>query len=165
MFSLDMDTGILVLNFSETVNVTTLNLAEFVIQSDPDPSLATGSVPLVTTRASRNSASYELVLEREDINSLKLNLSVATSETDTFLIFPNGSVSNMLGNPIVELTTGISPVMFIPNTTGPILASYNLDFGLGILNLNFSEPIDTSTVLVTAFTQQNLSNGLAQVMT
>jgi len=29
MFSLDMDTGIFVLNFSKTVNVTTLNLAEF----------------------------------------------------------------------------------------------------------------------------------------
>jgi len=71
----------------------------------------------------------------------------------------------MLGNPIVGLTTGITPVMFIPNTTGPILASYNLDFDLRILNLNFSEPIDTSTVLVTAFTQQNLSNGLAQLMT
>ena len=74
MFSLDMDTGILVLKFSKTVNVTTLNLAEFFIQSDPDPSVTTGSVPLVTTRASRNSASYELVLERKDSNSLKLNL-------------------------------------------------------------------------------------------
>jgi len=102
----------------------------------------------------------ELVLEREDSNSLKLNLSVATSETDTFLIFPNGSVSDMLGNPIVGLTTGITPVMFIPNTTGPILESYNLDFDLRTLNLNFSEPIDTSTVLVTAFTLQNQSNGI-----
>jgi len=74
MFSLDMDTGIFVLHFSKTVNVTTLNLAEFFIQSDPDASVTTGSVPLVTTRASRNSASYELVLEREDSNSLKLNL-------------------------------------------------------------------------------------------
>ena len=117
-------------------------------------------MPLVTTRASRNSANYELVLEREDSNSIKLNLSVATSETDTFLIFPNGSVSDMLGNPIVGLTTGIAPVMFIPDTTGPSLESYNLGYGLGILNLNFSEPIDTSTVLVTAFTQQNLSNGI-----
>ena len=45
-------------------------------------------------------------------------------------------------------------------TTGPILESYDLDFGLGTLNMNFSEPISNSTVIVTAFTLQNQSNSI-----
>ena len=160
MYSLDMDTGILVLNFSETINATTLNLAEFVIQNDPDVLVATGSVALATTRASGNSASYAITLSRKDINNLKLNPLVATSASDTFLVFSNGSVLDMLGNPIIGISMGIAPVTFIPDTTGPFLESYDLDFGLGTLNMNFSEPIDNSTVIVTAFTLQNQSSGI-----
>ena len=160
MYSLDMDTGVLMLNFSETVNVTTLNLAEFVIQSNPDILVATGSVALVTSRATGNSASYAITLGRQDINNLKLNPLVATRASDTFLIFSSGSVLDMLGNPIIGISVGITPVTFVPDTTSPILESYDLDFGLGTLNLNFSEPIDNSTVVVTAFTLQNQSSGI-----
>ena len=118
MYSLDMDSGVLVLNFSETVNVITLNLAEFVIQSNQTASVASG-VPLVNTRASGNSASYAIMLDREDINNLKLNTLVATSSSNTFLTFSNGSVSDMLGNPIIGVSMGIAPVAFTSDNDWP----------------------------------------------
>lgn len=153
MYSIDMNEGILILNFTEIVDGSSLDLTSFVIQNNADSMLATQQVALLNTVVTESSPSYEIPIDREDLNAIRLSPGLVTSQLDTFLTFSNGSVVDNLGNQIVGPDMGIPPAVFIPDTTGPILESFNLDFGQG-LELNFSEPVDVSTLLVTAFTLQ-----------
>ena len=151
MYSLDMDRGVLLLNFSEIVNGDTLDLSAFILQNHPNSSQATESVTLEFTSIQGNRENYEIDLAREDINYIKLNTSLATEFENTYLSFSNGSVTDMLDNQIVG-EDGKMVVDFIPDTTGPVIQDFILDFGLGRIELNFSEPVDVSTFQVTSYT-------------
>ena len=158
MYSLDVDVGLLVLNFSEIVDAATLDLSMFTFQNTPYSANSTQSVSLVASSVTDNAESYEIYLAREDINAIKLNTSLATMLGNTFLTFSNASVSDMLGNQIVEVDVGIPPASFIADTSGPVIQNFTLDFGLGTLRLTFDEAVDADTMLVTSFTLQNARN-------
>ena len=156
MYTLDMDEGLLIFNFSEIVDASTLNLSQFVLHNHRNFSLSTASVVLEHTTVTTNSASYAIEIAREDINYLKLNTSLATELSNTYLTFNNGSVADMVGNDIIG-EEGKVPSEFIADATGPELSGFILDFGLGRVELTYSEPVNIDTFVVTAYTLLNAS--------
>ena len=160
MYSLDVNRGVLILNFSEIVDANTFNLSSFVLQNAANSDTVTVRLPLVNTVVTENAANYELPLAIEDLNALKINTNLATERNNTFLFFSNGSVSDMLGNPIIGLANGRPPVVYIADNTGPEVLNFTLDFGRGVIRLEWSEPVVISTFLVTSFTLQNISRAL-----
>ena len=159
-YTLDMDTGMLILNFSETVDVSSLRLENFVFYNVSDISGCNENVALLHTTATGNNANYALSLAREDLNELKLSRNLATERGNTFLDFENISVYDMAGNPIVKPDQLLAVSnKFTPDNTGPFLEGFDLNFSTSTLILSFSEPVDMNTFLVDHIQLQSQSNG------
>ncbi|KAL5489589.1 hypothetical protein EMCRGX_G018699 [Ephydatia muelleri] len=151
-FSLDMNTGVVTLSFSETIVGSSLNLSQFTIQSNASGSLT--GVSLVNTTVAGNTATYSITLGVADLNSLKLNL-MGLSSTTTSLTYLNGSARDAAGNNITAPGVAIPVNVFVADITRPQLLSFVLDYGFSGLILTFSEPADVSTLIPTAFTLQS----------
>ena len=156
-YTIDMNAGKLLLTFSETIRVSSLNLSKFSIENSEDHESATSSVSLRDTKASGNSATFEIEFGDADFEDLVFDQDVATSSLDSFLYFTNGSAFDMAGNPINDTEYGIGK--FIGDTTRPQLTNFTLDYGENSLILTFDEPVNKETVLVTSFTLQSSSDG------
>ena len=160
-YTLDMDTGMLILNFSETVNVSSLRLKQFVFYNVSEISEFNESVSLFLATAAGNMANYMLSIDREDLARLKVSRNLATQRNNTFLDFENGSVYDMAGNPIIK-PDQLLPVSahFQRDITGPVLEGFNLNFSTNSLVMSFSEPVDMNTFLVQQLQLQSHSNAL-----
>ena len=99
-FTFDLDEGCLILEFSETVDVSTIQLSQFLLQSIP----FTTSVDVRLTTISLsggNTASLDILIERAYLNEIK-RLPVCTSNSDCYLSFPETVLNDTNGNRVVE---------------------------------------------------------------
>ena len=152
-FSLDINLELLVLNFSEVVNVNSFNLSEVFIQGmmfQPLPStrLTQGSVSML------NDTVIEVRLLRLDLNNLKRNTGIAVSASTTFIAFEAPIVYDMAANPITLVPKrNAQPVRFYsPDTVSPVLEAFDLNVNDGTFTLYFNETVNTSSLTLTAIT-------------
>lgn len=147
-YSLDMNMGTVDLTFSETVNVSSLVPSAIVLQGDR--TLLNSLAIAGSTTASQDNPVVRLVLSFDDLNSLKLNRLLATSHNNTFLSLSTSAVSDMAGNPVVEVTSRLPLLLqeseFTSDTTLPELVSWNLDMNSGVINMTFTEAVDSATL-------------------
>ena len=157
-FDLDMDLGILTLNFSETVNVTSLMFSEVTLQNYYSTivfrqasqfSLTTGTIlsggdlPFITIQ-----------LSRDNLNTIK-RLEIANTKERAFLIISDQAILDQNGNNVVprfDSLNFLSVRNYTPDTTDPMLESFNLDLTADTLTLSFDETVDVSTLDVTQIT-------------
>ena len=96
-FDFDVDSGVLTLTFDETVDASTLQIDDITIQN-----LAESPTSEVSLRMSRvNSTDDPLVtviLEFEDLNRVKLDQNLATTDPDTYVALPLGAVMDLAFN-------------------------------------------------------------------
>ena len=156
-FDFDLDSGVLTLRYLEPVNPNTFDGSFITIQ---DASLATtsyvltGGTPLTTTL----SENISITLLDADLNAIKANTGLATSENNTYLVLAPGVLMDMFGNPVAAVVDGsaLSVTVFTPDTTPPNVTAFDLRNAPNgvdlILVVVFSETINASTVDPTSFT-------------
>ena len=153
-FSINLDTRVLSLSFSETVNASTLDVTGLTL-SNREPSLATIQYMLVSSSVEEmNSPVVPIRLSDEDFNEIT-RLELCQRMLACYLSIGEGSVRDMSGLDVENgsrLTANLQPDISSPQVSE--FVSFNLREGT--LNISFSETIDASSINFTALTFQNL---------
>ena len=151
-YDLDIDAGNLTITFSETVNVSTLDVTQLTfhntrnIWSSDYVNYTLRSFPPypnTSTSISPNGPVVTVQIGHEDLDSLKNIRNLATEQGDTFLSWTLTTIDDMAGNDVIEREPqfGRHVTMFTPDTTPPELVSFDLDLNDGRLILTFSETV------------------------
>ncbi|EDQ84027.1 uncharacterized protein MONBRDRAFT_13215, partial [Monosiga brevicollis MX1] len=140
-FMLDMNAGVVVLNFNEPVKSESINASQLVFQTGAtsgasDRYRLTGGVV-----ESSNGLQQTLNLTLTDLNALKVHEGLAVSNSTTFLSLGSGFVLDMADNAVTPISNGQARQvdLFIDDTSLVSLQSFNLDMSRGRLTMFFSE--------------------------
>ena len=153
-WTLDMNSGIMELYFSETVDVTMIQYDQFTLQGLPQTAVysLTNSVSL-----SEPATVIIIQLSNTDLNGIKAIPNLGATANDTFLSVGNSAVVDMNGNVMAPISSSDALIVafLIPDFTPPALVSFSLDIGSGVLTLTFSETVIGSTLTPSAITFVN----------
>jgi hypothetical protein len=149
-FDLNMNTGHLVLSFSETVNRAMLTLGRIHLHVS---SLAAASFVFTATSFTKSDDGTELDVEISDadLNEIKRLPQLAIGESTTILSLDFDAVQDMNTNSIAALGFELCS-SYVEDTTDPKLDFYNLDMTSGVMTMTFSETVKASTFDVTGTT-------------
>eukprot|EP00731_Ephydatia_muelleri_P036557 Em0277g2a len=160
-FALDVNSGILTLWFSETVQLSTFDPTRLTLQRSVLPSLlaSTGNDYYTLTGGSAtlaNNTAIMLKLNITDLNEIKRRPLMATSINNTYLSLTSNVANDTSSNPTVPITppNAIKASSFVLSTTPPMLLSFQMDLNKGQLTLRFSETVNTTSLQLPYFTVQ-----------
>ena len=149
-FTLDMDDGNLRMTFSETVDVSSLEISEVSIHNNRTGSSVTYNLTKLSNFTSADSPIVTLPLSIFDVNELKrlTNLAVQADGSDAFLSLTPSFVSDMNQNRITPIRPSDAKQAFevTPDTTCPALSSFTLDMNTGYLTLYFDETVNSTSM-------------------
>ncbi len=164
-FDLDLDSGELLLTFSETVNTSSFDLTLIQLQNERMVNenetrkfvltMRSGSVP--SSSSITDSPLIEIQLGFEDMNDIKRFTDLAVDNYTTFISFPNSTIFDMTGNSVVAVseTNATMVTTFTPDMTSPVLMDYIFDLNFGLIHLTFDETMNVSSLLTSGLTLQN----------
>ena len=156
---LDLDNGILTLNFDETVNISSLQVAELTLSSTEDQYTLTDSAPVSLTLDPVDPSSLQIQLSSTDLNEVK-NRSMCSGDIigDCFLSYSSTLVQDIAGFAVNErLISNPLSVTVHPDVTGPRLVEFrSFNFIDRTLTLRFDEPVNSSTLVPSNLVLQSL---------
>ena len=163
-FDLDMDSGVVVVYFSETVNTTTTNANALVLQSHRYGDGDTESFRLRASAAAAQPAqsmATRVLLSEEDMNEIKLNPHLAAASTSSFLSLAGVFVKDVAQNDVrpVALDAAVPVASFQPDVTAPQLLSHGLNMRMGYFEMVFSETMSASSINPTRFSLRSSEDG------
>ena len=150
-YSLDMDSALLTLTFSEPVRGSTLDVSQISIQPSK---VSTEFVALVdSTTDSINSHIVYINLSLADYNRIRVT-EFAKTENDTYLSLTDSAIFDIAvtnPNPVISIpmSSARKVANYTPDTTRPFLLAFQLDLSAESIILTFSEPVRPSTLDVT----------------
>ena len=160
-FDIDLDAGMLVLTFSETVEASSLNATVIALQNEQEAANATYQLT-GGTNSVLDSTVISLYFSFIDLNNIKAirDLATNTSGMDTFITLDNTTIVDMNDNFVVPIYDYNASMVnnFTEDTTSPELISFDLDMNSGNLSLNFSETVDSLTFMVMEYTFLSTDN-------
>ena len=159
-FTLDLDgNGLLILQFSETVNATTLDVTQITLLRQRSDTGFHHSLSLLSDSSSPNHPTIVIQLDRSDLNQIKTFPHLANSSLPIYLSASEQIIKDMNGNPNAEIRSldAIPVNTYILDTTSPTLESFSFNLNEGLLTLYFSETISGSSLNGSGFTIQNAS--------
>ena len=157
-YELDLNAGTLLLNFSETIDIFSLNISTLTLQSEefvPDSNysytLNMGPDPLLSSTPNSDSHTILINIGTDDLNAIKRIVQLAQNQNSTYLQFPETFVSDMSGNRIISQPNGMALQVdtYYEDVIGPVLLSYTLNLTSELLILTFDETVDISTLNIT----------------
>ena len=156
----DLDTGILTLNFDETVNISSLEVTELTLSSSEAQYTLTDSAPVSLTPDTVNPSSVQVQLSSTDLNEIK-NQSLCSGDPmggDCFLSYPSALVQDTAGFSVNErLISNPMSVTVDPDVTGPQLVEFrSFNFIDRTLIFVFDEPVNSSTLVPSSVILQSL---------
>ena len=160
-YDLDMDDGVMLLTFSETVNSSSVRYDYFTLQSSTSKNSSQQVFTLTRgTRSLINSRFLNISFSKEDLDEITRLQFLAQSKRSTYLSILEGGVKDMNSNLLDEIfnDTALNVKTFTEDTTSPIISSFDLDLDSGIIFLTFSETVNASSFDVTRLTVQGRSN-------
>ena len=165
-FSLDVDSGVLLLTFSETVNASSLNISQLTLQSGETSTtslmytLNEGFYPKYSYSNSTDDPIMTVYIGTSDLNAIKEIYQLATSRNNTYISFPNQTIFDMVDLPIEPVLEDFAqPVSsYQEDVTGPVLLSYTLNLTSEELLLTFDETINIESFNITQITLQSTQN-------
>ena len=164
-FAVDMDLGLLTLNFSDTVNLTTFAAQWITFQDNKTASSDQAKFTLTggNSQRSLDGTGILLYLSDDDLNEIKKNTLILTDVSNTFLYLKNSTILDLARNPLIGIAeTGAKQAKaFTSDLTKPELLSFDLDMNNRTLTMTFSETVEASTLDPTAITVQSRANGTA----
>ena len=157
-FSLDMNNGELVLNFTETITSSVFSLNQVTLSNSSTAS----SYTLTNGSFSISGRTLTITLSPADIDNIKLTGSIGLSESLTYLNLTDGAFTDLKGNAITGISNKQATTLY-RDVVPPRLLSFSLSYANGnkapiILTLTFSEPVNSSSILFSEMPLQNSSN-------
>ena len=113
------------------------------------------------TIVSGSSSQLEVRVLTQDLNRIKTSAFLCTRRTDCYIRFSGSFGRDAFNNPLPALANSITPrstdypLIYVPDTTGPIVESFNLDLENALLEILFNELIVASTFDVTELSFQD----------
>ena len=169
-FNISLVTRRLTLDFSETVNITSLRQTGLVLQNQPNTLFAgalmlrlTGGIATPAVAAAR----FDLELVKADIDGLKQIIGLGSDVNNTYLAIADNAITDMAGNFIVEIpTTNATRVSdHLPDDTLPTLDAVAFDLNSGTLSLTFSETVHALSLITRRVTIRNQQSALGSSRT
>ena len=158
-FSLDMNTSLLALFFSEPVNGNTFDPTQITLQSSSTSSAVSFTLSNVYAASTSTTIASVIALQlsQGDTDRIKASTQLATSADNTFLSLTASTIQDVSGSPVVPVSPSSAlPVnIFTEDLTQPELISFSLDLDIGSLQLTFSEAVNISTLNPTGITLQS----------
>ena len=157
-FNFSLNTGVVSLNFSETVNADSIDFSSFSIIDSP---INTTFTRMLTggTLLSSDGTLIEFTLAPDDLNLLKVVPGVATAASNTYLFIESSAIVDNSNNTVKEInqSSALQATMFFEDKTSPEIVSIDFDLNSGNLTLTFTESVLIPTLNVSALT---LTNGM-----
>ena len=148
-FNLDMNIGLMMFTFSETVNADTFYVPSNTLQSTNDTiedlevyTLTGGNWSMI------NSTSISLNLTSLDQNQIKYHYLLATAENDTYIVHTRELVQDMNRNEILSIENMYAQLVvnYTEDTTRPQLVNRVIDMDTGIMNLSYDETVNQASL-------------------
>jgi hypothetical protein len=140
-FSLNLTSELMVLQFDETVNVSSLDETQITIYNVEDgPSEFNHTLQNVTVRNADATFVEFLLSTEQDLNRIKWIRELAVDPSSTFLAITSLAIADMAGNPVeAKLAAAAMPVeQYFEDKVRPVLKSFELSVdGDGLLTLCF----------------------------
>ena len=156
-YKLDMNERILLMGFSEAVNVSTLLVEYITLQSSTTLGQDSPAVTLSRARGthaiSKNSKRVRIALGDGDFNALKLADGLADDIASVYVLLEtladgtSYAIGDMVAAPSTNRVVGIEDgaaqqaVNFTSDKSAPSLSHFELDLDTGVLLLTFDEPV------------------------
>ena len=156
-WSLDMNVGQIIMTFSETVDILTLQFSQITLQVSDDTSDSyslTGVANLIPPDADYR---FAIQLTEADSNFVKAHTGLGTSRDNSYLSITANTIVDMNSNIVFPIPNGqaLQAESFIPDTSDPMLRSFSIDMNLGVLSLTFDETVNAASFNVSAVTLVN----------
>lgn len=152
-FDLDLNLGILTIEFSESVNVTSFDETQVTLQSSmSSPSdffQLTGGLVSQT-----ESTTIDIDLLASDLNSLKQTVGLASIQSNTYLSFTSNTVQDMNKNFLVAvpMQEAVRVNVFTEDESAPVIQAFDMDYDSGVVTIFFDETVNLSTIDPSAIT-------------
>ena len=148
-FDLDLNLNRVVLRFSETVTLASLQTTYITLQnsaSNPTSSLTLGGSSQPAQHGANNSVVVVSLLD-SDVQIITADTSLATNASSTFLSLAASAIKDVAENraKAIPAASAVQVQTYIVDATRPALISFVLEMNTGNLTLTFSEVIKAST--------------------
>ena len=142
---LDLSRSTLSLVFNEVIKASTVDVTLITIQNAAAvPSTGASHTLTGGSVSTESSTNIVVTLIESDLNSLKVNTSLATSRANTFVSLSANAAEDMESNAIQSSSTAVDAT-FVADSVAPMLRNFDLDMGQGRLVMSFSESVDTTS--------------------
>lgn len=151
-FAVDMDESRLYMLFTEPIRVSTVSISRNIeVQGG-------GSSYFLTAGSLRQTGTLlaEFDITTDDMNYLKTVENLFDAQGTSALRLRPGFVLDMAGNQLA-LNAAITAINFAADSVSPTLLTYRLDLNHGTLLLNFDEPVNPESLIVSG--NVAISNG------
>ena len=147
-FTFNLNSELVVLTFSEVINLSSLDITQFSLVPFPYANTST-HVSLTGAIVIENlyTRIFTFDLSKTDVNNIKLTTTLATNSFNTYCIFSTSFISDVSGISVSGITfeDPFNVSQYIPDTTSPNLFYFIFDMNEGTLFLSFDEIINAST--------------------
>lgn len=147
-FSFALDPCVLLLNFSEVVDLTTLNVTQLTLQ------LSTSAGPSITLDALSFSPTnvdqfVQLQVPSTVSDTIKSLFPLGTAIAFTFLTASAATITDMAGIALqpIHSSAALGAGAVRADSVAPSITSFNVDLNLGTVLLSFSEYVNLSTFI------------------
>lgn len=162
---LDMDRGQIIVTFSETVDITSLQSLLVTLQSS-STRFVQPYVPFAAfdeLLPADASTVFVIQLTSYSITRIKRTIGVGTHVQDSYLHMSQGAIVDMNSNSLLDTHLQANDV--IPDTTPPSLMQFSLDVYTGVIRLSFDEVINASTFNSSGLTLTNRASAPSESYT
>ena len=157
-FTIDMTRQILVLNFSESVNRSSLDIIHLTIQNSNAFPTELHTLQGAVAFLNENGRAMTVYFTVRDFNAIQSQTRLATQANNSFLSASELLIrSNITGDTLTQINANnaIQSSSYYPDTIVPRVLLFQFDCNNGILTLYFDEVINASTVNSTAIMLYN----------
>ena len=153
-FELDMNTGVMLLTFSEDIVVSSVSGQVQIQNAAINPTQSYTLARNGTVSSTAISTVLSLTLDRFDLNNIKLLPFLGTSTADSFLLIMNGFGRDTMNNAFNSTMNGpVQVTAYTRDTTPPLVSSFDLynDDNVSMV-LSFNEPVNFGTININLIT-------------
>lgn len=157
-FSLDngQGKGVIILSFSEVVDITAKLLTAIVVQDAASPTVESVRLTGGTITESDTDTMMTIELKDIDLNAIKHVDGLADSISTTYISIDSSLITDMTPNAITaKIGLNVKSLGFTLDTTRPTVTEFDLNMRLGMLYLTFSETVELASLAATGITFQD----------
>ena len=144
-FVVDLGRSCIMMTFSEPIvhEQTTPNFTRFQLIGNSNPTSGISLSSTNITTVSALNTIVEALVSTEVFNAIILDMSVCTNSSNCHMSVAEAAFMDISMNLATSTVVEVGTV--VPDTVGPSLLSFDLDFNVGMLTLSFSEPVDINS--------------------